>query len=240
MSPILAEFVGTAILLLLGNGIVANMVLKDTKGHNGGWIVISLGWGLSVFTAVFAVSSYGDAHLNPAVTLGFALAGKFPWADVAGYMAAQLLGAAFGTTLVWAMYRSHYDVTEDGPTKRATFCTAPAIPHTFNNFLSELIGTFVLVFGVFMITGATVGEEPASLGSLDALPVGLLVAVIGMALGGTTGYAINPARDLGPRIMHALLPIRAKADSDWAYSWIPVVAPLAGAAIAAACWWLMM
>lgn len=233
MTPIISEFVGTAILLLLGNGIVANVVLKQTKGHDSGLIVIGLGWGLAVFTAVFMVSEYGDAHLNPAVTLGFALAGSFDWASVPGYMLAQLLGAMAGTTLSWIHYRSHYGVTEDGLAKRATFCTDPAIRHPLNNFLSELIGTFVLVFGIFMITGATVGESDASLGSLDALPVGLLVTVIGLALGGTTGYAINPARDLGPRIMHSILPIPQKADSDWGYSWVPVAGPLAGAALAA-------
>lgn len=233
MTPIISEFVGTAILILLGNAVVANVLLKKTKGHGSDLIVIGLGWGLAVFTAVFMVSGYGDAHLNPAVTLGFALAGKFEWASVPGYMLAQLLGAMFGTTLAWAHYRSHYQATEDGLTKRATFCTDPAIHHPFNNFLSEVIGTFVLVFGIFMITGATMGESDASLGSLDALPVGLLVTVIGLALGGTTGYAINPARDLGPRIMHAVLPISQKANSNWGYSWVPVVGPLVGAAIAA-------
>lgn len=233
MSPIVSEFIGTAILLLLGNAVVANVVLKGTKGHDSGWIIITLGWGLSVFAAVFMMSEYGNAHLNPAVTLGFAVAGKFPWAEVPGYMLAQLLGAAVGTTLVWAQYRSHYEVTEDGLAKRATFCTDPAIPHRFNNFLSELIGTYILVLGVLLITGATVGEEEASLGSLDALPVGLLVTVIGIALGGTTGYAINPARDLGPRIMHAILPISGKAEAGWSYAWIPVLGPLTGAALAA-------
>ena len=238
MSPLLSEFVGTAILLLLGNAVVANVVLKETKGHNSGWIVITLGWGLAVFAAVFMMSNYGNAHLNPAVTVGFAVAGKFPWAEVPGYMLAQLLGAAVGTTLVWAQYRSHYDVTEDALAKRATFCTDPAIPHRFNNFLSELIGTYVLVLGVFLITGATVGEQEASLGSLDALPVGLLVTVIGISLGGTTGYAINPARDLGPRIMHAVLPISGKADHGWGYALIPILGPLAGAALAA--WTFML
>lgn len=238
MSPLLSEFVGTAILLLLGNAVVANVVLKGTKGHNSGWIVITLGWGLAVFAAVFMMSNYGNAHLNPAVTLGFAVAGKFPWEEVPGYMLAQLLGAAIGTTLVWAQYRSHYEATDDALAKRATFCTDPAIPHRFNNFLSELIGTYVLVLGVFLITGATVGGEEASLGSLDALPVGLLVTVIGISLGGTTGYAINPARDLGPRIMHAVLPISGKASHGWSYALIPILGPLAGAALAA--WTFML
>lgn len=233
MSPIISEFIGTAILLLLGNAVVANVVLKETKGHDAGWIVISLGWGLSVFAAVFMMSDYGNAHLNPAVTLGFAIAGTFPWAEVPGYILSQFLGAAAGATLVWAQYRSHYNVTEDPLSKRATFCTDPAIRHPMNNFLSELIGTYVLVLGVLLITGASVGDTEASLGSLDALPVGLLVTVIGLSLGGTTGYAINPARDLGPRVMHFLLPVHGKTDSDWSYAWIPVLGPMAGAAMAA-------
>ncbi len=240
MSPVISEFIGTAILVLLGNAVVANVVLKGTKGHDGGWIVISLGWGLGVFTAVFMMSEYGDAHINPAVTLGFALVGKLDWALVPGYVLAQLLGGATGTTLVWVHYRSHYEITEDAVAIRATFCTHPAIPHRLNNFLSELIGTFVLVLGVFLITGATIGEESASLGALDALPVGLLVTAIGLSLGGTTGYAINPARDLGPRTIYTILPIPSKTSSDWTYSWIPVLGPLSGAALAAGVWLLLV
>ena len=233
MSPYVAEVLGTFMLILLGNGVVANVVLKDTKGHDSGWIVITLAWGLSVFVAVYMVSPASGAHINPAVTVGLAVAGAFDWGLVPGYILAQMVGAALGTSVVWLMYKDHYDATEDPLAKRATFCTAPAIPNRWTNFFSELVGTFALVMGVFYITGAKVGAEDASLGALDALPVGLLVAVIGMSLGGTTGYAINPARDLGPRIMHQLLPIKGKGDSDWGYSWIPVIGPLAGATIAA-------
>ena len=239
MTPFIGELLGTAMLLLLGNGVVANVVLTGTKGHNSGWIVISLAWGLAVFSAVFMVADVSGAHLNPAVTLGLAIAGKFDWASVPAYMAAQLAGAAIGTTLVWLQYRSHYQITEDAMAKRATFCTDPAIRHTTNNFFSEFIGTFALVLGVLFITGASVGAEEASLGSLDALPVGLLVTVIGLGLGGTTGYAINPARDLGPRIMHAILPIEGKASSDWGYAWIPVLGPLTGGAAAAGLWLML-
>ncbi len=232
MTPFLAEIVGTFMLLLLGNGVVANVVLSGTKGNSGGWIVITLAWGLSVFVAVFIAGSISGAHLNPAVTIGLAVAGSFSWSLVPSYILAQMLGAMAGTTMVYLMHKDHYDITEDGEAKRATFCTSPAIRNPASNFFSELMGTFALVFGVFYISGATVGSQEASLGALDALPVGLLVTVIGLSLGGTTGYAINPARDLGPRIMHQLLPIKNKVDSDWGYSWIPVLGPIAGAAIA--------
>ena len=233
MSPFLAEIVGTFMLILLGNGVVANVVLKDTKGHDSGWIVICLAWGLAVFVAVFIVSAISGAHINPAVTIGLAVAGSFEWAMVPGYILAQMIGAALGTSVVWLMYKDHYDATEDKEGKRATFCTSPAIPNKASNFFSELVGTFALVLGVLFITGAKVGDTSASLGSLDALPVALLVTVIGLGLGGTTGYAINPARDLGPRIMHQLLPIKDKGDSDWGYSWVPVLGPITGAALAA-------
>ncbi|MFT5143969.1 MAG: glycerol uptake facilitator protein [Thalassolituus oleivorans] len=228
MTPFVAEIVGTGLLILLGNGVVANVVLKETYGHNGGWIVITMGWGLAVFVGVFTAAAVSGAHLNPAVTLGLALAGKFAWAQVPAYIAAQMLGAALGATLVWVHYRPHFAATESADAKLAVFSTAPAIPNTLNNLISEIIGTFVLVFGVLYIASPEVG-----LGALDALPVGLLVLVIGLGLGGTTGYAINPARDLGPRIMHALLPIHGKGDSDWGYAWIPVVGPMMGGALAA-------
>jgi glycerol uptake facilitator protein len=233
MSPFLAEFLGTALLILLGNGVVANVVLKQTKGHHSGWIVITVGWGMAVFAAVFVASAGSAAHINPAVTLAMAMVGSFEWTQVPTYMLAQFLGAATGAGLVWFTYRDHYGVTEDQGAKRATFCTAPAIRNTFSNLFSEVLGTFVLILAVFYIAGATVGGEEASLGSLDALPVALVVLVIGLALGGTTGYAINPARDLGPRIMHAILPVANKGDNDWGYSWIPVVGPLLGAGLAA-------
>ena len=233
MTPFLAEVIGTCILILLGDGVVGNVVLNKTKGNDSGWIVITLGWGIAVFVAVFITASASGAHINPAVTLGLALAGSFPWASVPVYLAAQFLGGAIGATLVWLHYRPHFAETEDADGKLAVFCTGPAIRDTTSNLISEIIGTFVLVLGVFYISGATVGDQSASLGSLDALPVALVVLGIGLSLGGTTGYAINPARDLAPRIMHAILPIPRKRDSDWSYAWIPVVGPIIGGALAA-------
>ncbi len=227
MTPFIAEIIGTAFLLLLGDGVVANVVLKGTKGENSGWIVISLGWGMAVFVAVFIVAAYSGAHINPAVTLGLAVAGKFVWAKVPLYLLAQFIGAAIGAFLVWLHYRDHFAATPDGDAKLAVFCTGPAIRNTSSNFISEVIGTFVLVFAVLYIAAPDVG-----LGALDALPVGLLVLVIGLCLGGTTGYAINPARDLSPRLMHFLLPIPNKRDSDWGYAWIPVLGPFVGGALA--------
>ena len=237
MTPYLAEFVGTTLLLLLGDGVVANVVLKGTKGEASGWIVITFGWGMAVFLAVFVVGAFSGAHINPAVTIGLAAAGKFSWALVPGYIVAQMLGAFFGAVLVWLHYRPHFGVTEDLDGKLAVFCTGPAIRSTGDNFISELIGTFVLVFAVLYLAAPSIAGpdgSPGGLGALDALPVGLVVLVIGLALGGTTGYAINPARDLGPRIAHALLPIAGgKRDSDWGYAWIPVVAPIVGGVLAA-------
>ena len=234
MSPFVAELIGTFALILLGNGVVANVVLSENKGHNGGWIVITLAWGLAVFVGVFIAGSISGAHLNPAVTIGLAIAGSFSWTLVPGYVLAQFLGAMLGTSTVWLMYKDHYDATDDSEGKRATFCNTPAIRNSKLNLFSEIVGTFILVFGVFYIAGAKVGDQAASLGALDALPVALLVTVIGLSLGGTTGYAINPARDLGPRIMHQLLPIKSKGDSGWDYAWIPVLGPVIGAALAAA------
>ncbi len=228
MPPFLAEAVGTALLLLLGDGVVANVVLSRTKGNNAGWIVITFGWGMAVFVGVFTTASFSGAHLNPAVTIGLAAAGKFAWADVPVYWAGQFLGAAVGAFLVWLHYKPHFAVTEDKDAKLGVFCTGPAIRADFSNFISELLGTFVLVFAVLYLASPEVG-----LGALDALPVALVVLVIGLSLGGTTGYAINPARDLSPRIMHALLPIPGKRDSDWSYAWIPVAGPLAGGLLAA-------
>lgn len=249
MEPFIAELIGTAILLLLGDGVVANVVLNKTLGQNAGWIVITWGWGMAVFVAVFVVGPFSGAHINPAVTIGLATAGVFPWEMVPIYLAAQFLGAAIGAGLVWLHYRPHFAATEDADAKLGVFCTGPAIPNTFSNLISEVIGTVVLVFAVLYLTGPqitltglseAIGEgeplalEPSlGLGSLDALPVGLVVLVIGLALGGTTGYAINPARDLSPRLMHALLPIPGKRDSNWGYAWIPVVGPLVGGVIAA-------
>ncbi len=233
MSPFVGEIIGTMTLMLLGNGVVANMSLKDTYGNSGGWVVITLAWGLAVYVAVVVSADASGAHLNPAVTLGQALIGNFSWSAVPGYVTAQMIGAGLGTTLVWLIYRPHYEATEDADAIKATFCNAPAIPNLFTNLFTEVIGTFVLVYGIMHIAGATVGGAPASLGSLDALPVALIVVVIGMSLGGTTGYAINPARDLAPRIMHAILPITHKGSNGWGYAWIPVVGPLLGALLAA-------
>ena len=233
MTVYLFELIGTAMLILLGNGVVANVLLKNTYGFNAGLIVITFGWAIGVFVGVFISADASGAHLNPAVTLGLATAGKFSWQIVPGYILAQVLGAMMGSLLVWLTYKKHYDATEDPDALRSTFCTGPAIDKPLWNFITELIGTFVLVFGVFYIAGGTMGDEPISLGSLDALPVGLLVLGIGLSLGGATGYAINQQRDFGPRIMHALLPIKAKGNSNWKYAWIPVLGPITGSIIAA-------
>ncbi len=237
MSNFTAELVGTALLILLGNGVVCNVVLPQTKGNGSGWIVITFGWGMAVFVSVFTVADYSGAHLNPAVTLGLAMAGAFEWAKVPGYITAQLLGAAIGATLVWVFYRQHIKVTNDPDAKLAIFATIPAIRSYANNFFSEVVGTFVLVFAVLYIAepgikAPELTQTEFGLGALGALPVGLLVFAIGLSLGGTTGYAINPARDLMPRLMHALLPIARKRDSDWAYAWIPTLGPIAGAVLA--------
>lgn len=228
MSQFVAELIGTAILILLGQGVVQNAVLRGTKGENAGWITITWGWGMAVFVAVFIVGQFSGAHLNPAVTLGLAMAGKFEWEGVPGYLVAQMLGAMLGAAVAWFLYRPHFAASDNPDAKLGSFSTGPAIRSTPENLASEVVATFVLVFGVLFLAAPEVG-----LGALDALPVGLLVFAIGMSLGGTTGYAINPARDLGPRIVHALLPIPGKRDSDWGYSWIPVVGPLLGAALAA-------
>ena len=233
MNGYLFEFIGTAVLVLLGNGVVANLVLKDTKGGNLGWVGISLAWGIAVFCGVFISADVSGAHINPAVTFALALAGKFDWGLVPGYFIAQILGAMMGNLLVWLTYKKHYEATTDQPAILATFSTAPAIRKPFWNFVTEAIGTFMLVFGVFFIAGGSMGDETISLGSLDALPVALLVMGIGFSLGGPTGYAINPARDLGPRIMHTILPIKNKGSSDWKYAWVPVLGPLFGGLVAA-------
>lgn len=231
MSPYVAEFIGTMLLLLLGDGVVANVVLNKTKGENSGWIVITFGWAMAVFIGVFCFADINEhVHLNPAVTVGMACAGKFELTDVAGYLAAQFAGAATGAFLVWLTYRDHFEVTDNPDAKLAVFCTGPAIRNPLSNLISEIIGTFVLVYCVLHITSPEGG-----LGALDALPVALTVLAIGLSLGGTTGYAINPARDLGPRVMHFLLPISGKRDSDWGYAWIPVLGPTIGGAVAAGC-----
>jgi len=229
MSPFLGELSGTALLILLGDGVVANAVLNKTKAHNNsGWIVIAFGWAMAVYVGVFVAAPFSKAHLNPAVTLAFAFVGKLEWSNVPLYISAQILGAMAGSGFVWLSYRQHFDETPDPAAKLIVFCTAPSIRSSVNNLITEIIATFVLIFGVLYIAA------PAnSLGALDALPVGLLVLAIGLSLGGPTGYAINPARDLGPRIMHFLLPIRGKGKSDWSYAWVPVVGPIIGALLAA-------
>ena len=233
MTPFIAELLGTMTLILLGGGVCANVALEKTYGNNAGWIVITLGWAMGVFCGVFVASSGGSAaHLNPAVTIGFAVANTFAWSLVPHYLAAQFAGAALGAFLVWIHYKDHYVETADGPTKLGTFATAPAIRNHLSNLIGEVIGTFILVFGCFNIAGASVGSQSASLGALDGLAVAFLVLAIGLSLGGNTGYAINPARDLAPRIMHAILPIPRKGDSDWGYSWIPVLGPIVGAILA--------
>ncbi len=238
MSNFTAEFIGTALLILLGNGAVGNVVLNQTKGNNSGWIVITFGWGMAVFVAVFTVADFSGAHINPAVTLGLAVAGIFEWALVPVYIAAQLLGGAFGAFLVWLFYRQHIAVTEDQNAKLGMFATIPAIRGASDNLISEIIGTFVLVFAVLYIAAPSFSSEALppdtefGLGALGALPVGFLVFSLGLSLGGTTGYAINPARDLSPRIMHQLLPVKGKRDSDWSYAWIPVLGPFIGGALA--------
>jgi glycerol uptake facilitator protein len=227
MAPFLGELIGTMLLILLGDGVVANVVLQRTKGHNSGWIVICFGWAMAVFVGVFISSVASKAHLNPAVSIALAASGKFEWSAVPLYVAAQFLGACLGAFLVWLQYRPHFTATADPDAKLAVFCTGPAIRQTGSNLAGEIIGTFVLAYAVLHVTSPAGG-----LGSLDALPVALVVLVIGLALGGTTGYAINPARDLAPRLMHALLPIPNKRDSDWSYAWIPILGPILGGLIA--------
>ena len=227
MTPFLGELIGTCILVVLGDGIVANVVLNKTKGHGSGWIAITLGWSMAVFVAVYSVAAVSGAHINPAASIALAASGKFPWADVPLYIAGQMIGAMIGALIVWISYRQHFEATLDGDAKLAVFCTGPAIRSPLNNLASEMIGTFILIFGVLSMV-----SPQSSLGSLDALPAALLVLGIGLSLGGTTGFAINPARDLGPRIMHAILPISNKRDSDWGYSYIPVVGPIAGGLLA--------
>jgi glycerol uptake facilitator protein len=224
-----AEVIGTGILILLGDGVVAAVLLNHSKAQNGGWIVITWGWGIAVAIAVFAVAQFSGAHLNPAVTLGFAVIGNTEWSDVPEYLAGEFVGAFIGATLVWAAYSNHWRVTEDPGLKLAVFCTAPAIRNTVANIITEIIGTFMLVFGVLAIFA----DEATAATGLGALLVGLLVLGIGLSLGGPTGYAINPARDLGPRIIHAVLPIPGKGSSDWGYAWIPVVAPIVGGILGA-------
>jgi glycerol uptake facilitator protein len=227
MQAYLGEFIGTMLLILLGDGVVAAVLLRNSKAENSGWIVITWGWAIAVAVAVYCVAQFSDAHINPAVTLGVAVTGGISWAMVPGYIIAQFLGAFVGAVLVWLSYLPHWGETEDAGLKLGVFCTAPAIYNTPANIITEVIGTFVLVFGVFGILANDLAT------GLGPLLIGLLVLGIGLSLGGPTGYAINPARDLGPRIAHAVLPIAGKGDSDWGYSWIPVVAPIIGGILGA-------
>ncbi|HQJ21403.1 MAG TPA: MIP/aquaporin family protein [Bacteroidales bacterium] len=229
MSQFFAEFIGTAMILCFGSGVVSNVLLKKTKGNNSGWIVITFGWAIGVFTGVLIAADASGAHLNPAVTLGLVLVGKFSFSKMPLYLLAQLLGAMFGSSLAWLAYKKHFDETTDADAKLAVFCTIPNIRSYWYNLITEIIGTFVLVLAVLYMAQPEVG-----LGALNALPVALVVLGIGLALGGPTGYAINPVRDLGPRIMHFFLPIKDKRNSDWSYSWVPIVGPMIGASIASA------
>ena len=237
MTPFIAEFIGTSLLLLLGAGVVANVSLKKTYGEDQTpLLLITIAWGFAVFVGAYVTGQFSGAHLNPAVTIGLAIIGKFSWSLVPTYLLAQLLGATFGSWLCYLLYIDHYRETEDEDTIRGTFCTAPAIRNYKNNFFSEALGTFVLVFGIFFIASPNIVIDGTvtqnfGIGSLESLPVAILVWVIGMGLGGTTGYAINPARDFGPRLMYQLLPRKNKR-ADWAYSWIPVFGPFTGAVVA--------
>jgi len=227
MSPYLAEFFGTMLLIVLGDGVVAGVVLKGTKSENAGWLTIVLGWGLAVALAIYAVGSISGAHLNPAVTIALAWSGSFEWSHVPGYCAAQLLGAFTGAVLVWLHFLPHWGKTDSASTKLAVFCTAPAVRLPLNNLISEIIATMVLVLALLFIGASRFAE------GLNPLVIGGLIISIGLSLGGTTGFAINPARDFGPRIAHFILPIPGKGSSDWSYSWIPVAGPIIGGVLGA-------
>ena len=228
MSIFLSEFLGTAILIALGNGVVANVVLNKTKGNNSGWIVISFGWAIAVFVGVYVAAKSSGAHLNPAVTIALVYLKKIRWSVVPEYLAGQLLGAMAGSVIVWLSYLQHYKATENAEGILATFATSPAIKSAGHNFLTEFLATFIFILGVLFLVAPS-----NSLGSLDALPVALLVLGIGLSFGGPTGYAINPVRDLGPRIMHQFLPISNKGSSGWQYALVPILGPLAGGLLAA-------
>ena len=222
MSAFLGEIIGTMILILFGSGVVAGSLLKFSKAENGGWVVITIAWGLAVAIAAYSVGGFSGAHLNPALTIGLATIGNFPWADVPLYIVAQILGAIIGAVIVYFVYLPHWKNTDDADAKLGVFATAPAIRHPLSNIIAECVGTFALVVGILAIGANQLAD------GINPLLVGLLVVVIGMSLGGPTGYAINPARDLGPRIAHFLLPIHVKRDSDWKYAWVPIVGPIIG------------
>ncbi len=238
LTKCLFELIGTLVLILLGDGVVAGSTLQKSKGLGAGWVVITLGWGFAVMCGVFIAGPYSGAHLNPAVTLGLAAAGKFAWAEVLPYICAQMIGGFLGAILVYIFYKDHFDATEDPNAKLGVFCTMPAIRNPWRNFFCEAIATWLLVFVIMAF--ATEGNTPTlGMGSLGAFPVTMLIMSIGMSLGGATGYAINPARDLAPRIAHAILPIKGKRSSGWSYSWVPVAGPLAGGLLAALCFVLI-
>lgn len=244
MTPFFAEFIGTMLLLLMGGGVVANVCLEKTKGYGAGWLAITTAWALGVFIGVVVAGPYSGAHLNPAVSIGLAIGGTFPWSEVPVYILAQFLGAAAGALIVWLVYKDHFDATDDQGIKLGVFCTNPAISNPLINFLTEMVGTFVLMFVVFYITDGELTYDsnstlPIGLGSVGAIPVAFTVWVIGLSLGGPTGYAINPARDLAPRFMHMILPIKAKGSSHWEYAWIPGIAPLVGSALAAMLYYVL-
>jgi glycerol uptake facilitator protein len=241
MQPFVAELIGTALLILFGNGVVANVVLTGTKGNGAGWLTIAAGWGIAVYIGAFCSAESSGAHLNPAVTIAMIVADKLPLADAAVYISAQFIGAMIGALLVYVTYRSHFNATSDKDAKLACFCTGPAIRDLPQAFVCEMIGTFALLLPIFLMAspkiavgdGSVDESQVLGLGALGLLPVGMLVFGIGLSLGGTTGYAINPARDLGPRIIHFLLPIKGKRDSDWQYAWVPILGPITGALAAA-------
>lgn len=234
MTPFVAELLGTALLITLGNGVVANVLLNKTNGQNSGWIVITFGWCIAVFTGVYVSAAASGAHLNPAVTIALAITEKFSWADVPLYILAQFSGAFIGSLLVYLIYRGHFAVTADASTKLSVFATGPAIRNASANFTTEALATFVFITAVLHLTG-----PESKLGSIDALPVALVVLGIGLSLGGPTGYAINPARDIGPRLFHTLAPIPGKGSSDWGYAFVPAFGPIVGAAAAAFLFTLM-
>lgn len=227
MEQFISEMLGTMILIILGDGVVANVVLKNTKAENSGWMVISTGWALAVTIPVFIFGNISGAHFNPAITIGLALIGKFSWSNVGIYITAQLIGAFLGAVIVWIYYRLHFNATEDKEAKLAVFCTQPAIRDVYSNFICEFIGTFILVFSILGVGNTNM------VSGLCPIVVGGIIWAIGLTLGGTTGYAINPVRDLGPRIAHYILPIKDKGSSDWKYAWIPVVAPICGGTVGA-------
>lgn len=244
-AQLIFELIGTMVLIILGCGVVACVSLRKSKGEGGGWIVVTLAWGLAVMCGVLIAGPYTGAHLNPAVSLGLAIAGKFPWGYVLPYICAQIIGAFIGACIVYFFYKDHFDATEDADTKLGVFCTIPAISNPWRNFLSEAIGTFILVFVILFIGSEanaaimdsnSVTPHPIGLGSIGAIPVTLLIVAIGLSLGGTTGYAINPARDLGPRLAHFVLAIKGKGSCRWGYVWVPILGPIAGGALAAIAW----